>query len=79
MAYLSLAAVLSEMNQTEAQARSMLDLSVDTVARQTPSEEEEVAVKEEPVMATPPVPAVNIQDLVSQMLGPYNPKQERGR
>jgi len=75
MAYLSLAAVLSEMNQTEAQARSMLDLSVDTVARRAPAEEE-VAADEEPVMAAPPVPAVNIQDLVKQMLDPDSRRQE---
>lgn len=67
MPYLSLAGVLSEMNQTEAQARSMLDLRID-MPPGDPLEEEE-SVKEAPVMATPPVPAINIQDLITQMMG----------
>lgn len=67
MPYLSLAGVLSEMNQTEAQARSMLDLSVDEAAYEQDAPEEKV--EEEPIMATPPVPAVNIQDLITKMMG----------
>jgi hypothetical protein len=68
MAYLSLAGVLSEMNQAEAMSRGMLDLGTISPSYKK-TEEEEVEVEEEPSMATPPVPTVNIQDLINQMMG----------
>jgi hypothetical protein len=53
MAYLSLSAVMAEMNAAENEARRFLDLGTMSISLPPPRPQQDVQVKEKPTAATP--------------------------